>query len=162
MRKSLVLLATLTLMTIPATAFAVPPQVVTEEEVTFSEVFPAGTVCPFEVSREGTESWRVTEFYSKDGSLTSVHEHVRGTTTYFSSYGEASENFAGTNVIDLETQTFTANGNAFNIHAGVGGVLVNDSGRIVIDLKTFEALVINGPRQSWQGDFTDLCEALDP
>lgn len=162
MRKYAVLVATVAFMMIPATALAVPPEVVAQGEDTFSAVIPAGEVCPFEVQIDETSRFKVTEYYNQDGSLKRVHVQVRGTTVWSSADGEAWENWAWNGVFDPEALTFTQTGNIFNIHAGAGGIRVNDKGRIVIDDTTGEAIVINGPHQAFEGDFSGLCDALAP
>ena len=162
MRNSMVLVATVIVVMIPVSAFAAPPQVVDEGEGMFSDVIPAGVICPFEVNTEETSRFKVTEFYNEDDTLKRVHVQVRGTTVWSSSDGAASENWAWNGVFDPDAQTFTQTGNVFNIHAGAGGVRVNDKGRIVIEDTTGDALVINGPHQAWEGDFSGLCEVLAP
>ena len=160
MRKQFVLLVVLALLAIPATAFGAKPEVFFEGEFDDSFTIPAGAVCAFEI--EGQETSRVQEkgYFNEDGSLNRVHVKVRGTTYLTGPGGTAVDRWAWNGVFDAEALTFTQNGNVFNVHAGPGGVLVNDSGKIVFDDTTGEVLRINGPHEAFFEEFDALCEAI--
>ncbi len=76
----------------------------------------------------------------------------------------ATDRWAGKTVIDLDPETGevirqTDTGNLWNVHAGAGGVLVNDSGRVVFDSEGVP-IIVNGPHQPLFGEFDDACAAL--
>jgi hypothetical protein len=124
-------------MAIPAAALAAPPEVVVDE--TFSDTFLNGEVsaaCVFDVWTMDTSSTKVTLF-SKDGSVNHEGIHVRGATEWMGPSGATAwEHWAWSGKYFPESDTFTQSGNVFNIHAGAGGVLVNDKGKIVFRART--------------------------
>ena len=64
---------------------------------------------------------------------------------------------------DPETLTETQVGNIYNVHAGPGGVLVNDSGRTIVVDSTGEILFNAGPLEAFERDLTDdICAQLEP
>jgi hypothetical protein len=162
MRRSAVLaVAVAVFVLIPAAAFGAQPEVFDEGEFDDTFVIPGGVgVCDFDVEVHDVGSFQDKGFFNQDGSLNHVKVKVRGSSLWTGPGGTASENYAWNGVFDPETETFTQNGNVFNIHAGPGGVLVNDSGKIVIDTITGEAVRINGPHQAWDDEFGDLCAAI--
>lgn len=108
-------------------------------------------------------SVRITDFFDRDGNFIRGTIHVRGTDRTISAHGELVDRWTWNGTFDPETLTETQTGNVWNLHDGNGGpVLVNDSGRIVIDVTNGEALVINGPHDAWFGDFDGVCEILLP
>ena len=133
MRRYLVLIVVLGMMAIPAAALAAPPEVVVDE--TFSDTFLNGEVsaaCAFDVWTMDTSSTKVTLFFNKDGSVNHEGIHVTGATEWMGPSGATAwEHWAWSGKYFPETDTFTQSGNVFNIHAGAGGVLVNDKGKIV-------------------------------
>ena len=142
---------------------AAPPVVV--DEGTFDDTFevPADEFfCDVDVTVNEVGSFRVTDFYDRDGNFVRGRVHVMGTLTVTSAYGQAVDRWAQNDTFDPEDLTVTFTGNPWNTHAGAGGVLVNDSGRIVVDVTTGEAVVVNGPHQAFFGDFDALCEVLEP
>ena len=107
-------------------------------------------------------SFKVTLFFDRDGTLAAVHEHVMATTTVTSAYGQTVDRWVQNNRFDPDDLTVAITGNPWNAHGGAGGVLINDSGRLVIDVTTDEAIVVNGPHQAWFGDFGGACSVLAP
>ena len=149
------------LMVSPASA--APPAVVVEEEFENTFFLPAGQEpCGVDTVVHEVGSAKITEFYDNDGDTIRSRRKAMGTTTITTEFGQIVDRWSETAVLDPETGTLTVTGNPFNVHAGAGGVLVNDSGRIVIDLSTGETLVVNGPHQWWFGDFDDACAVLAP
>ena len=154
------------LATAPATA--VPPVVVLDEDVDEVVTLPASdSPCGIELTLHDVYSIRVTGFLDKDGNLVRGQQQAHGTARVSSEYGEWVDRWAYSEHFDPETLTTALNGNKYNIHAGPGGVLLNDSGRLVIDLTTDEAIVINGPHEGWpysdwSGDWDDACAAVLP
>jgi hypothetical protein len=70
--------------------------------------------------------------------------------------------WAGT--YDAETDTFTERGNQFNVHAGAGGILVNDSGLIRFTFVEDECVLLRvaRPRDSFPDGPGDPCGVLFP
>jgi hypothetical protein len=148
---------------IPGTAAAIPPEVVLEYDLDASIDIPAGEICPFELHVEQTGSVKVTVFYHSDGTLDRGLVTVRATLEWSSVDVTAWEIVAFQNILDVDAETVTQLGNSFNIHAGAGGILVNDSGLLALDSDMRDVVVaLNGPHQSLEGDFDSLCEALSP
>jgi hypothetical protein len=148
---------------IASPASAAQPQVV--ENATFDDTFTVPAAedrCGVDTEVHEVGSSKVTEYFDNDGNFTKAHVKVNATTTVTSQYGQIVDRWAWSGWFDAENLTFTQSGNVYNAHngAGGGGVLVNDSGRIVIDDTTGEALVINGPHQAWFDDFDDACAVL--
>lgn len=166
MRRSLTLLATVGLLIglVPVAALATPPEVdeggfgfrVLQEDMSER----CGT--DIYITVEGR--YRVTVFFDKHGEPIRERIHETGEVLWTSVDGEVWENYAVNVDIDYAAGTETVKGNVWNIHAGAGGILVNDSGRIVLvpDGKGgYEgALTVNGPHQAWYEEFDDLCAAL--
>ena len=145
----------------PATATAAPPVVVAEGE--FDNVYPVSAddfACDVDVVIHETGRLRITEYSDGDGNLTQVHVHVDGTTRVTSDYGESVDRWVENHTYDAEALTYTLAGNIYNVHAGAGGILVNDSGRVVLDATTDEPITIQGPHQALAGDIGDLCAVL--
>jgi hypothetical protein len=146
----------------PATA--APPSTFIDE--TFDEEFvePAeSNPCGVEATIHERGSVRVTDYFDEDGNFVRGMAHVRGTTTVTTAYGQTIDRWSFTEHFDPESLTVMQAGNIFNVHPSDGGrILVNDSGRIVIDVTTGEALEINGPHDAWEGDFDALCEVIGP
>lgn len=162
-RYPLMIMATAMILLLPSAALAVPPTVVADFEDSISEDIPAEFApCGFGIHIEESVSVRVTEFYDQDGLVDRITVHVRGTTVWSTDHGEVWEHWNVNEVFDPNELTSTQTGSPWNGHAGAGGIVINDSGRIVIDVTNGEALVINGPHQAWEGDFEAFCEVLAP
>ena len=119
-------------------------------------------VCGVDTTVHEAGSVKITEFYDNEGNLIRARTKVMGTTTITTDFGHVVDRWSQSRTFDPETLTDTVTGNPWNVHGGAGGVLVNDSGRIVIDLATSDALVINRPHQTWFGEFDDACAVLAP
>jgi hypothetical protein len=144
-------------------ASAAQPEVVVNE--TFDDTFSvpaAEDPCGVDTEVRQVGKVRITDYFDNDGNFTKAHIKVNGTTTLTTEFGEVVDRWTLSEWFDFETLTSTQSGNVYNVHnpGGGGGVLVNDSGRIVIDTTTGEALVINGPHQAWFDDFDDACAVL--
>lgn len=146
----------------PTTASAAPPVVVEEGEFdnTF-EVTADQFECDVDVVVHESGFIRVTEFRDSDGNLTKFHSHINATTRVTSEHGTIVDRWVENVTFDAVDLTRTFTGNIYNVHAGAGGVLVNDSGRLVFDDTTGEPIVINGPHEAFAGDFADACAALE-
>lgn len=155
--------ATTATVLVASPASAAKPQVVESETYEVTVTVPAAED-PCGVESEVTEvgKVRITEYFDKDGEFARAHVQRNATTTVTTEYGQVVDRWAWSGWFDAETITFTQSGNKYNAHnpGGGGGVLVNDSGRIVIDETTGEALVINGPHEAWFGEFDDACAVL--
>lgn len=160
MRRSLTLLATVALLIglLPAAALATPPEVVAEGEFAASLLqVEATAACGFDVYVDFEGTYKVTVFFDKDGEPVSQREHVNGTALWTSANSQSWDTYAFNVDIDYATGLATLTGNIENAHAGAGGILLNDSGRIILGGAD---VIVNGPHQLWFGDFDGLCEAL--
>jgi hypothetical protein len=145
----------------PATA--AKPQVVENERYEFSATVPAEEdPCGVESEYHEVGKVRITDYFDNNGDFVRAHVKLNATSTVTTQFGEVVDRWSWSGWFDAETITFTQSGNVYNAHnpGGGGGVLVNDSGRIVIDETTGEALVINGPHEAWFGEFDDACAVL--
>ena len=155
--------AVLATVLVASPAAAAKHVVVVDEDFDDTFVVPAeDSVCGVEETIHDVGSFKVTEYFDNDGNFVRAKVRAMGTTHVSTEFGEVVDRWSWSGTFDPETVTFTQAGNVFNVHAGAGGVLVNDSGRIVIDEVTGEALVINGPHQAWFGEFDDACAVLAP
>ena len=143
-------------------ASAAPPAVVYEEDFDNTWFVPDDPVCGVDITIHEVGTGKVTEFYDNDGDVTRVRVHSMGTTTRTTDFGQVVDRWSVNHTFDPETLTETTVGNVFNTHAGAGGVLVNDSGRLVIDVITGDELAVNGPHEAWFGEFDDACAVLAP
>lgn len=162
MRKALILAIVVVTMMAPTAAWAGPPEVVFDGPDSFSDLVPAGAICDFAVHIEETVNVRVTHFFDKNGDFRRETVHITGRTNWTTDSGAVVEHWAWNGTFDPEELTFTQAGNVWNGHAKGQGIVINDSGLIVIDVTTEEAIVIRGPHQAWEGDFGDFCAALSP
>ncbi len=165
MRRATILFAVLAILMIPAAALATPPEVIAEEDFAYPTfVEPDMTeYCGFDVSLAVEGSFKATVFSDKDGVPIRERIHESGRTLWSSADGEVWERYVVNVDIDFAAGTETIKGNVWNAHAGAGGILVNDSGRIVFVPPDYDnAITINGPHQAYFGEFDALCEALAP
>ena len=155
--------AMLAAVLVASPAVAAKPVVVVDED--FDDMFVLSveeSTCGVEETVHEVGSAKTTHYFDKDGNFVRGNIHMMGTTTVTTEFGEVVDRWSWNGFFDPATLTLTQVGNVFNVHAGPGGVLVNDSGRLVIDVTTGEALVINGPHQAWFGEFDDACAVLAP
>jgi hypothetical protein len=120
--------------------------------------FAAGELCPFEIVLRETVRARITIWSDEGGEMTRGRIHIRGTTHVSSDHGAATNRWVENIEFDPATGTEARTGNSFNVHAGPGGVLVNDSGRIVAD-GSGELRFSAGPRGTDE-EFEALCARL--
>lgn len=161
MRRLIVMgtaLGLLLLMAIPA--FAAKPDVVVNEDFADSFTIPAGALCSFEVGVVESGHERITEFFNGDGDLVKAHVQVRGTTEWSGPGGTATEHWAWNGIFDAAAETFTQNGNVWNLHMGAGGTILHDKGQIVFDDNTGDAIRIKGPHDVWDNGLGALCDAI--
>jgi len=105
------------------------------------------------------------DFFDKDGNLTKQTIQINGTTIISSEFGEIFDRWAWAGTRDVETDTFTERGNQYNVHAGAGGILVNDSGLIRFTFDEdgeFVLLKVAGPRDTIPDGPGDPCGILFP
>lgn len=142
-----------------ASAGASAPEI---EDVEFeeNERYGAGELCPFEVVLQGTVRARITVWSDKDGEFSKSRIHIQGTTHVSSDHGTAVNRWVENIQLDPSTMTEARTGNSFNVHAGPGGVLVNDSGRVVVDING-DIISAAGPRAT-DDEFAELCARLAP
>jgi hypothetical protein len=156
------------MMAMAAPASAAKPVVFEEGDSDVTEIFGPGEACDgFAVEVRDTASFIGKLFFDNQGDAIRLSYHARGT-SYISKVGGdvvATDRWAARTVFDLEPGTGdfirqTDTGNTWNVHAGAGGVLVNDSGRVVFDSEGVP-IIVNGPHEGLFEEFGDLCAALD-
>lgn len=140
-----------------ASASAAAPEI---EDIEFegNELFGAGELYPFEVVLQETVRARITVWSDKDGEISKSRIHIQGTTHVSSEHGTAVNRWVENLQLDPATMTEARTGNSFNVHAGPGGVLVNDSGRVVVDVNG-DIVSAAGPRATDE-EFAELCSRL--
>ncbi len=147
----------------PSAALAARPEVVFEE--TFSAenelAFGMSQECGFDVYITETVDVKETHFFDKNGQLRKIRVHVMGDTLWSGPAGEAFEHWVVNVSIDPIAGTETVAGNRWNAHGGGGGILINGSGRVVIEFESGE-MTVRGPSDDLDGNFTAFCAALAP
>ena len=116
--------------------------------------------CGFDITVHDTFRFRETLRFDGD-ELVRAQLHIQGTTSITSEWGEAFDRWAWNGTFDPDTGLATERGNVFNIHAGAGGILVNESGRKIIDTSTGEFVFKSGP-EFQESDLANICVALAP
>lgn len=147
-----------------ATASAAPPSFTVDvEEGSESGSYAAGEFC--DVPVDWTDTWKVTSKarFDRDGTFVKATVHGHDAATWTSEYGEVFKRRAWAGTYDPATDLFTVRGNQQNLHAGAGGVFVNDSGRTIVVDSTGEILFNAGPLEAFERDLTDdICAQLEP
>jgi hypothetical protein len=122
--------------------------------------FEAGEICSFPVDVVESGHLKITEFRNSDGDLVKALVHARGTGMWTGPGGTATEHFSSNGIYDAETDTFTQNGNKWNLHMGAGGTILQDKGQIVFNDSTGEVLRIKGPHEVFENGLGALCDAI--
>lgn len=161
-RVSFLASVVLAMMAVAVPATAVPP---TTESFEFVDEFVDEESCsfPIEVTFVGGGTERT--FYNEDGTVKKVIVNLSddGTATNPETGTSVSGRDAWTVVIDFEngeptTESFF--GLVFHFNAPGAGIVLIDAGRVVFDASTGEVIVVSGPHQQLEGDFSALCAAL--
>jgi hypothetical protein len=144
-------------------ATAASTEVVVEER--FDEEFVDPFLCeegPVTFNEKGAV--RITQFFDNDGNFVKETLHIHATTTLTGDGGELFDRWAWAGTFDPATNTYFERGNQWNVHSGAGGVLVNDSGliRVQVDETGFEILKVAGPRDTIPDGPGDPCGILFP
>jgi hypothetical protein len=165
----LVVLVLATILGLPATAAAAPPETghfPIEEQVDVVE--PESSVCGFPISwtRSGQGTFQV--FFDADGNPTGVHLFVV-------IRGELSANGITLQIqqaysrhFDFADNTVAETGLIFHYRLPGTGVILMDRGRLIwnIDPETGETvgppIFEAGPHPTLHGDFGELCAVLTP
>ena len=158
-------------------AVALPSQASAEKPLVFDEgqfsedfVIPAAFgPCDFDVRIQEEGSFKVTVFFDKDGQTRQAKIHTNGTTRWGLPDKDAvvTDRWVANTFLELAPGSTpgtpplgeTVVGNPWNAHAGAGGVLVNDSGRIVFD-ENGDVVSVSGPHEAFFGEFDDFCAAI--
>ena len=160
--KLLAFMAGVMVMATPGAALATAPEVVYDATESNSVSFAAGEFCDFAVQLDSTARVRVTLFFDNEGNLIREVTHRSGIETLTAGDKSTQDHYAGSIVFDAVDETLSFIGSPWNVHMVGGGILVNDSGRIVIDFASGEETV-NGPHDAWEGDPAEaICAALSP
>lgn len=142
------------------------------EEGEFEDTFviPGGVgLCDFPVQNSNRGTFRTTVYFDRDGETRLARSHVNGTSDWSLPGGDVvvSENWVVNVSFELAPGSGpgtpplseTVVGNPWNAHAGAGGVLVNDSGRVVFD-GDGNIVSVSGPHEALFGEFEAFCDAL--
>ena len=148
------------LLAMAVPALAAKPVVVVDEDWSNDLTIPGGPGCGFDVDLDESGHTRITEFFNNDGDFVSAHVQVHGTTEWSGPGGTATEHWAWNGIFDAEANTFTQNGNVWNLHMGAGGVILHDVGQITFDDATGEVISIRGPHDVWDEGLGALCDAI--
>jgi len=158
-------------------AVALPSQASAEKPLVFDEgqfsddfVIPAlFGPCDFDVRIQEEGSFKVTVFFDKDGETRQAKIHTNGTTLWGLPGEDAvvTDRWVNNTFLELAPGSdedtpplgVTVVGNPWNAHAGAGGALVNDSGRIVFD-ENDDVVSVSGPHEAFFGEFDDFCAAI--
>lgn len=163
MRRLVVLFAVVALVMVPTAAAAGPPEVVFEETFEWGPELDAGLsdFCGFDVWVQGSDRVKTTVFFDKDGAERLVRTKINGEQHFWTDHGTTAFDRWGFSVMeDLVAENVSVNGNVWNVHAGGGGILVNDSGKIVFEFSTGD-VIIHGPHDAFFEDpAIALCAGL--
>lgn len=150
-----------------AMAAAAPPERLAQVEYDETTLLEAGgDYCDFDIERRDVGGYTEKAFFDNAGRPVRVTYHERGT-SYFSLPGgevQVVDQFSDYQVLEIDPETNlrlsdTRTGNKSSIHGGPGGILVNSSGRIVLDADGMP-IVENGPKQAERAEFDPLCARL--
>jgi len=146
----------------PLDASAAKPVIEDRFSETTEEVIPICEEGPVTLSEhvKGVEK----AFFDKDGNLSKATFQINETTTLTSAFGETFDRWAWAGTYDPKTDSYTERGNQWNVHAGAGGILVNDSGLIQFTFVEGEFTLLRaaGPRDAYPDGPGDPCGILFP
>jgi hypothetical protein len=152
----------LAMMAVAVPAAAVPP---TRESFEFIDEFVDEESCGFPLEVTFVGGGTETTFYNDDGTVKKVIVSLsdEATVTNPETGTSLSDHEAWTEVIDFEDgepTTRSVFGLVFHLNAPGAGIVLIDAGRVVFDEATGELIVVNGPHQGLEGDFSAFCAAL--
>jgi hypothetical protein len=167
LKRSMVLMAVMALLTVFAGPASAGAPVIFEDEVYEWDGEWSGFwsgECGFDVYESGYEKVVAKGFFDRHGvELLRVGVHIQGQNMMYTDAGtSAFDRYAFHITEDPVAETSTFNGNVWNVHApgAGGGVLVNDSGLMTF---TWEDVVVRvaGPKDSFEDGWTQgVCDAL--
>jgi hypothetical protein len=165
-----VLAASVLVAAVLATTAAAAAPVVVEKNNTFTRVFTGVDECSalgydFTITAEFQIRRSVTDFYDNSGTLLREVVHVTfvGSETNDVNGKSVPVNGQRHIVFDFVNGTITETGVLRHVTVQGQGIILHESGRVVVDLETEELLFEAGPKELFQGDLTALCEVLaDP
>lgn len=151
------------IVVIPLSAMASVEKHTDEFDIVFGDPIGADLCGVDELTTHLSGVQRVTEFSDKDGALVEVHVNVTATAEVTGD-GEllAWDNYGFMVVFDLTEGTETDLGSPFNTHVHGEGVVINDSGRIVLSLEDGSLLEVRGPHEAFFTPPSELiCDAVN-
>jgi hypothetical protein len=161
-RRMFLLAAIVTLFAgIGVPASAGPPETDSFEFVDeFTDVEACGFPIDFRFVGDGSER----RFFDQAGNLrrVTIKFSDNGTATNPANGKSASGHDSWTVIVDFEDgvpDTVTLPGLTFHFNVPGAGIVLIDAGRVVFD-STGDVVVLNGPHQFLEGDFSRLCTAL--
>ncbi len=162
--------AILVAIALPSQASAEQPFIFDEGEFSNDFVIPAEFgPCEFDLRLQEEGWFKTTVFFDRDGQTRQAKLYTNGTSRWGLPGQDAAvtEHWVVNEFWELPPGATpgtpplsrTVNGNPWNAHAGAGGVIVNDSGRIVFD-ENGDVVSVSGPHEAFFGEFDDFCAAI--
>jgi len=147
-------------------AWAAAP-VVVEKNVTLTRVFSDLTDCQqygYAFTFTGSYTIRRSDslFYDKDGTLLREvrHVHFVGTDTNDDTGTALRDTGERRIVLDFANGTFTETGVLRHITVPGSGIVLHETGRLVVSLDDDSLISMAGPHQLFAGDEAEFCAAL--
>jgi hypothetical protein len=166
MRRLLVLLTLLVMGALAATAAAATHEVV-ERNVTVERLFTGLTDCQafgydFTFTAQYTVKRTNVLYYDESGNLVKevVWAHFVGTNTNDTTGKVLRDNGQRHITFDYVNNTLTESGVLRHITVPGSGIVLHESGRIIISLSDDSVISMAGPHQLLEGDLTEFCAAL--
>jgi len=155
-RRSLRLVAVIAVLASVGLMWAAPaaagPPTRSEFTVPFSGPHFLSGFCGTQILQDGSAHIASTGY--DDGRLI---EHIRVDLVLTANGNIAYEEATFTVVVDPSVGTVTQTGTLVNIHAPDAGLLVQELGRVVLDLATFDPLSRSGRWMILEGDLQQVC-----
>jgi hypothetical protein len=104
----------------------------------------------------------ITQYYDQAGTLVREARHLIFTGSQTNDETGTSLPVNGTfrQVFDFVNGTFTSTGSLRHVTVPGSGIVLNESGRTIIDMADDSILFMAGPHQDLTGDYSAMCAAL--
>jgi hypothetical protein len=161
-RFTALLAAVFAVVMLAAPAAAATPLVLERHNI-IARLFPSEPLCDdFTVTSEFQVSRSIVQYYDQSGALLREVRHIFFTGTQTNdatgTWLPVDGNFH--QVFNFVDGTFTTTGSGRHVTLPGSGIVLHDSGRIVINMADESALFLAGPHQDLLGDYTAMCAAL--
>jgi hypothetical protein len=170
MRRLLVLLALLTLGALAASTAAATTHEVVQRNVTVKRLFTGLTDCQafgydFTFTGQYTVKRSNVLYYDESGNLIKevIWAHFVGTDTNDSTGKSLRDTGQRHITFDYVNNTITESGVLRHITVPGSGIVLHESGRVIVSLTDESVIFMAGPHQLFEGDLAEFCAALaDP